>query len=319
MRPPARADTAGRVPATLVSLVTPTYNQAEFLAQTLDCVLAQTHPALDYRVIDDGSTDATQSVLARYDGRVRYERQANMGQVGTLNRAWEEAGGDYLAYLSSDDLLHPTAIARCVAVLDADPQVVCAFPDADWIDPAGRVIRRAVCRPFDLEDTLVGQRCFIGPGAVFRASAFKAEGGWRSQYRIGPDREFWMRLAAHGRFHFIAEPLAGYRMHPQSYSFREVSEEQSREYIRVLDSYFARPDLSPRLRAREREAYGHAHMLVARNRAAALDWGAARRYAREAARLHPPLGGPRGWAALARAAIGRRARLAQTRLRALTG
>ena len=72
----------------LVTLVTPTYNQAGYLPETLDSVLAQTHPALEYLVIDDGSSDDTQAVMARYAGRLTALRQDNIGQARTLNKGW---------------------------------------------------------------------------------------------------------------------------------------------------------------------------------------------------------------------------------------
>jgi glycosyltransferase involved in cell wall biosynthesis len=82
----------------LVTIITPAYNQGEYLAETLDSMLAQDYPALEYKVLDDGSTDTTPAVLASYTGRVDWERQANMGQSRTLNKGWQAAKGDYLGY-----------------------------------------------------------------------------------------------------------------------------------------------------------------------------------------------------------------------------
>ena len=301
----------------LVSLVTPAYNQGEFLAETIESVLAQTYAPIDYRVIDDGSTDATAEVLARYAGRVRSERQANIGQVRTLNRGWDEAPGTYLGYLSSDDILYPTAVARAVDVLEAQPEVVCVFPDASTIGPRGQVLQRSICRPFSHGELLVRQDCWIGPGALFRASAYRAVGGWRTDLRIAPDREFWLRLARHGAFHFLGETLAGYRLHPRSISFSETSEEQSREYLRVLDTHFGDGGLPPELQARRGEAYGHAHYVIARNQLRAGRIAAGLRYWREARRLAPETATLRYAARLARAAVGKPLRLAQARLLAL--
>jgi len=86
--------------APLLSLVTPAHNQGQYLGETIESVLAQDFPAIDYVVVDDGSTDSTPAVLKRYTGRVRWERQANLGQVRTLNAAWSRARGKYLAYLA---------------------------------------------------------------------------------------------------------------------------------------------------------------------------------------------------------------------------
>lgn len=287
----------------LVSLITPTFNQAGYLAATIDSVLAQSHPRIEYRVIDDGSTDRTPHVLAAYRGRVRQDRQPNIGQARALNRGWAEACGRYLAYLSSDDLLDPTAIARAVAVLDRDPTVACVYPNADRIDTAGRVVQRAIYRPFDFDELLVRQICWIGPGAVFRADDYRAIGGWRPDLRIAPDREFWLRLAGRGRFHFIPDVLAQYRTHPKSLSYRETSVAQWSEYLRVLDDFFARPDLPPSLIDRRHEAYGHANFLVARNQVRAGRLSTAWKYWRRARGLAPITGTPSYAASLARAAM----------------
>jgi len=301
----------------VLSLVTPAYNQGHFLAETIDSVLAQDYPAIDYRVIDDGSTDSTPQVMARYADRIRAERQANMGQVRTLNKAWGEAHGDYLAYLSSDDIFYPGAVRKLIDVLENDRSIVCVFPDCDLIDEKSRVIKQHVCRPFDLAELVVLQECYIAPGAIFRRSAYEAAGGWKPELRLAPDREFWMRLAEHGRIHFHQETLAGYRFHPKSLSYKEVSEETSREYIHVLDSYFKRPGLPPSLLAREQEAYGHATLLLARNRFRSGDWQRGVQLYREACALHPPLQHPRYKTRLLRNVLSKPARAALAGLRKL--
>ena len=271
-----------------ITLVTPTYNQADYLVETLDSVLAQDYKALEYLVIDDGSTDATPAVLARYADRVRYLHQDNAGQARTLNRAWSLASGKYLGYLSSDDLLLPAAVRRLVDVLEADSSIVCVFPNADLIDAQSKVIRRAVCRPFDLERAVVEQECYIGPGAVFRRSAFEAAGGWRPELRLAPDREFWIRLAEQGRIHFLDQDLARYRNHPQSTSWRQADEQTSREYLAVLDEYFARAKVPPRIAARRDEAYARAKLLMARNAFWRADFSRGWGLYKEACALHGP-------------------------------
>ena len=300
-----------------VTLVTPTYNQAEFVAETIESVLTQTYAPIEYVVIDDGSTDATPGVLEAYRDRVTIVRQPNAGQAATLNRGWSAARGDYLGYLSSDDILAPNAVAELVAILDARPEVVCVFPDSDLIDPASNIVKRNVCRPFDLARLVVEQECHIGPGALFRADAFRAVGGWRPDLRLAPDREFWMRLARRGEFAFVTRSLAGYRTHPGSISYKDVSEETSREYLRVLDDYFANADVPAPIRARREEAYGRAYYLIARNcfRAQNLRPGLAN-YA-EACRRYPPLRGTRARLGLVRTTISKPLRLIQGRLLAV--
>lgn len=297
-----------------VTLITPTYNHARFLPKTVESVLSQTYSPLDYVVINDGSTDDTRDVLDAWRGRLTVIDQANVGQAITLNRGWDAARGEYLGYLSSDDTLAPTAISELVAVLDADPGIVCVFPDCDLIDHASIVIKRNVCRPFDLERLIIEQECHIGPGALFRADAFRAVGGWRPELRLAPDREFWMRLATRGRFHFLKKSLANYRTHPGSISYKDVSEESSREYITVIDDYFDQKVVPSAIAARRDEAYGRAYLIIARNCFRALRFGRGIANYRSAVVHFPPLGRPTTWASLFRTIISKPLRLIQSRV-----
>ena len=257
--------------------------------------------------------------MARYAGRIQGERQQNAGQVRTLNRGWGRARGKYLAYLSSDDVLYPGALRKLVEVLEANPDIACVFPDCDLIDDRSRVIKRNVCRPFDLAQLVIEQECYIGPGAVFRRSAFEAVGGWRPELRLAPDREFWMRLASQGRIVLVPETLAGYRFHPKSLSYKEVSEQQSREYLLVLDDYFARADVPADIRARKAEAYGHAHLILARNRFRSGDWQRGQQLFAKARELHPALGAWKYRLRLLRNVVSKPARSAMAAVRSLSG
>lgn len=298
-----------------VSLITPTYNQADYLAETLDCVLAQSFAELEYIVIDDGSTDRTAQVLAGYEGRgLEIRRQANQGQVRTLNEAWRAARGEYLAYLSSDDLLLPQALERLVAELDAHPEAVCVFPNSDLIDANSRRIRTAVCRPFDLAETVITQECFIGPGALFRRSAFEQLGGWREDMKLAPDREFWIRLTALGEIRMLDESLALYRTHPEATSFKSASEQVSNEYLRVLDLFYARADIEPALQARKDEAYAGAYLMLARNALWRADFGLAWQHYRTSRARHASARGLMPALRLIRRGISKPAKVIYTRL-----
>ncbi|WP_186424847.1 glycosyltransferase family 2 protein [Cupriavidus metallidurans] len=306
-----------RIEQPLVSIITPTFNQAKFIAETIESVLTQTYPNIEYIILDDGSTDETQQVLKEYGERATIESQKNMGQARTLNKGWAMARGTYLAYLSSDDVLYPDAIARLVNALEADPTRVCAFPDCDLIDEDSRVIKRNVCRPFDLCDLVVKQECYIGPGALFRRDAFVKAGGWKPELRLAPDREFWIRLATYGSFHFVDATLAGYRMHPRSISYSDVSEQTSMEYLNVLDHYFAGHDIPPEIHSRKDEAYAHALFILARNafRSGRISRGA--HFYGRACKLHPPLRGMGFKLRLARQVVSKPARIALHRIRSL--
>lgn len=249
----------------LISIITPTYNREKFIVETVESVLSQTYKNIEYIVVDDGSTDNTLNILDRYKNKIKIINQANMGQVKTLNNAWKNCHGKYIGYLSSDDLLYPNAIHELVTQIEKDNSIVCVFPDSELIDEFSNVVKKNVCRPFDLAETLVTQECYIGPGAIFRKDAFELVGGWCEDLKLAPDREFWIRLSSLGRIEMNQQILAKYRTHPDSGVVKEVSEVVGQEYLRVLDNFYSSNDIPTELSKRKNEAYGYAYLLLARN------------------------------------------------------
>ncbi|MBV8033825.1 glycosyltransferase [Roseateles sp.] len=234
------------MPQPLVSIVTSVFNQAEYLEATMLSVLHQDYAALEYIVIDDGSTDdslvVARQVADRFPGRVTVLTQANAGQASSLNRGWAVSQGSILAYLSSDDCLSPQAVTCMVRALNARPDVVVVYCDFELIDNRGTPIRTVRTEDFDLRRLCVDLVCQPGPGAFFRRSAFEATGGWRAELRQVPDFEFWLRAAGRGHFLRVAEPLAQYRIHDRSASFRAMPVACAEEICGVMrDHWRTRP------------------------------------------------------------------------------
>jgi glycosyltransferase involved in cell wall biosynthesis len=273
----------------LVSIVTPTYNREKFIIETVDSMLAQTYQNIEYIVINDGSTDNTLEILEKYKEKIKIESHANIGQVRTLNKAWKNCNGKYIGYLSSDDLLYPNAIAELVAQIEKDESIVCVFPDSELIDEFSHVLKKNVCRPFNLPETLITQECYIGPGAIFRKDAFDMVGGWREDLLLGPDREFWIRLSSLGSIDMCQLVLARYRTHPDSGVVKEVTEEVGKEYLRVLDDYFAGINIPFDLQKRKSESYGYAYLLLSRNSFKAGDFKRGIHFYSTACVHHAPL------------------------------
>ena len=121
----------------LVTVVIPTYNQASYLREAIDSVLAQTYPAIEVIVVDDGSTDETAAVLRSYGERIRAIHQENHGAAHALNRGIREATGEFVCWLSSDDAFLPDKVALQVDAFAADPGLGLCFTGFDTIDAAG--------------------------------------------------------------------------------------------------------------------------------------------------------------------------------------
>jgi glycosyltransferase involved in cell wall biosynthesis len=253
---PERIDTSAK-PG--VTVVIPTFNRADFLDDSIGSLLAQDYDDLEVLVLDDGSTDGTSDVLARYaeshSGRFRWSRHENMGQALTLNRGFEMARNDIVGYLSSDDMLLPGAIAKLVAPLVADPGVVVAYGAWDYIDRDGKKIVSVMPEEFTLVHAVRMSDPVIGPGALFRRSVIAEVGGWSPEIRYSPDFEFWFRVARLGAFRRIPEPLSLYRWHGGMTGRSSDGIAIARERMEILDRFYSTEGLPREVLGAKDEAY----------------------------------------------------------------
>lgn len=230
-------------------------------------VLSQDYPRIEYIVIDDGSSDNSLSiaerVAAEYPGRVTVLTQPNSGQAATLNKGWDLAKGEILAYLSSDDCLLPNAATEMVAALNENPEASVAYCDFWLIDAAGRRIRESKTEEFNSKRLCVDLVCQPGPGAFFRRTVFDKTGGWNPKLRQVPDFEFWLRAFQFGIFVRVRQNLSEYRVHEGSASFRVMSTERAEEIVGVVSDYWSQQVNG----ARNRFAIAKSLNLAAKNHA----------------------------------------------------
>ena len=247
----------------LVSIVIPAYNHARHLKEAIDSVLAQDYGAIELIVLDDGSTDHTPEVLAQYSGRFYHERHINMGQAATLNKGWSIANGQFLAYLSADDVLMPGAVRYAVEYLEREPKAVLAYCDFTLIDAESNKIRTVRAPEYDYAQMVIEGVCAPGPGAFFRKSAFVTIGGWNVRLRQVPDYECWLRLGLQGPFVHIPEVLASFRVHDNSQTFSKTTIAGAEEILNVIEMYFERSDIPGEIALKKDAALAYAHLSVA--------------------------------------------------------
>jgi glycosyltransferase involved in cell wall biosynthesis len=238
----------------LVSVVTPAYNRARYLVETIDSVLNQDYPRIEHIVLDDGSTDDTWEILSRYKDRIRWESHANMGETRTVNQGFSMARGDIVAVVNSDDPLLPGAIRAAVDAFRNRPDALVAYPDWLTIDANSKPVRTIRVRDYDYRFMVRRFQCIVGPGAFIRREAIERASGRDAEYRFVGDFDFWLRLGLLGPFVRIPQVVATFRVHPGSASVAQQGRAMAEEHLELARRFFARPDLPPAIRKLSREA-----------------------------------------------------------------
>jgi len=150
-------------------------------------------PGLEYLVLDDESRDDTPAVAARDGGWIRYLRHSNLGEARTVNRGFEEARGEFIAVVNSDDPVRPGFLAAMVAALAANPGALVAYPDGAVPDRESWVIGVQSAAEHEFELVAVANRSYVGSCAMFKRCLIEAVGGRDPQFRQVGDIDFWPR------------------------------------------------------------------------------------------------------------------------------
>lgn len=245
-----------------VTVVTPTFNRAGLIEQTIESILCQTFKDFEYFVIDDGSTDQTREVVGRFrDPRLTYFWHENRGEAATTNRGWAMARGEYFAILSSDDLAQPRWLERAVRFMDDNPELLVAYPDWDIIDLQSRVIEEMIAPDYDRDRMIACFHPFPGVGAVIRKSVLRGLLALRNpDYRYAPDLDCWLRLSLRGPFARIPENLASWRSHDGSITVAERQRRRAAELIRIATNFHAMEDLPEEVRRLRPFTLAQAHV-----------------------------------------------------------
>jgi glycosyltransferase involved in cell wall biosynthesis len=199
----------------LVTIVTPSYNQAGYLEATLRSVLEQDYPRIEYIVIDGGSTDGSLEILKRYAARLSgWVSEKDQGQTDAINKGFDRARGEVLAWLNSDDTYEPGAVGAAVEALRTRPQAGMVYGEANFIDQHGRLIGRFPAAQTDYKRLRRGYVHIPQQASFWRADLWNQVGPLDPSFYFAMDYDLWVRLAKLSTLQYLpGQVWANFRLH----------------------------------------------------------------------------------------------------------
>lgn len=199
-----------------VSIIMPSFNQGRFLEASIQSVLAQTYPNIEYILVDGGSKDDSLSIINKYQSHFAWRTsEKDKGHADGLNKGFSHATGEILAWLNSDDLYHPEAVEEAVAFLRQNPQVGMVYGDANLIDDEGHFVGKFASRQTDYRRMLRGSVHIPQATAFFRADLWRQVGPLDLTLFFSFDYDLWVKLAKVSEIRYLPRLWADFRIHNQ--------------------------------------------------------------------------------------------------------
>ena len=236
-----------------LSIITPSYNQGEFLAETIESVLGQKGDfCIDYIIVDGGSTDNSVDIIRRYDVLLqqgewpvrcqgitfRWLSEKDTGQTDALIKGFRMAKCEIFAWLNSDDTYLPGTLQTAADFFQKNPENGLLYGDAHYCDTAGAIIGRYRTEDFDF-NKLAWFNFICQPSTFFRRDVFEIVGGLDESLHFAMDYDLWVRIGKRFPCRYLPRFLATYRLHESSKTVRdETLYQNSEEGLRVAMKYF---------------------------------------------------------------------------------
>ena len=233
-----------------ISIVTPSFKQAEFIERTMLSVLDQSYPNLEYYVQDGGSEDGTAEVVKRHENRLAgWQSRADRGQAQAINRAFAKTSGDIMAYLNSDDVLFPGALAYIAEYFERHPEIDVVYGNRIVINDKDLQIGRWVMPAHD--DGVLSWADFVPQETLFwRRSIWEKAGGRMDEsFQFALDWDLLVRFRDAGaRFARLPRFLGGFRVHPHQKTTMSIADTGFQEMNRIRQRVLGRVPASEEVR-----------------------------------------------------------------------
>lgn len=235
----------------LVTIVTPSLNQGRFIRRTIESVLSQDYPNVEYWVFDGGSSDETLDILRSYGERIKWVSEPDRGQAHAVNKGWLRAQGEILSWLNADDVLKPDAVTIIIATFQTDARLATVYGQCTFIDEDDNELGFYETQPYSYRNLVTGADDFLPQPATFVRKDMASEVGFlNEEFQYVMDFDFWLRLGMHHPMVFLDTPVASLRIH-QSSKTGSIIYKFAPELVQVYEKLFANSDFPVQLRAKE--------------------------------------------------------------------
>ncbi len=203
--------------APLVSIVTPSFNQAAYLEAAMNSAFEQNYSNIEYLVIDGGSTDGSLDLIKKHSARLaKWVSEPDRGQTDAINKGFASATGKYMSWLNADDRLLSGAVGEAVEFLEAYPEVGMVYGDADYIDSKGRIVGHFPAAQTDYSALRRGYVHIPQQTAFWRRDLWEQVAPLDPGFVFAMDYDLWVRLAKISPLKYLPRTWAQFRLHDES-------------------------------------------------------------------------------------------------------
>lgn len=225
-----------------ISVITPSFNQGQFIEQTIQSVLNQNYPNLEYIVMDGGSTDNTLSILKKYENKLKWFSEKDKGQSEAINKGLKMATGDVVTWLNSDDYYLPHALKKVVEEFEENKEAQWVTGDYKIVDEKGKQIQsfipwyKGLLRKHTTFNMLSFANFIIQPSTFWKKDIMKDVGYLKEEYHLCMDYDLWLRIMKKYPPTVISSPLSVFRIHGTSKGKLQYGV-QFKEEVQVATKY----------------------------------------------------------------------------------